>query len=281
MFHMYADDSQLGKATLPNCYEHQQSTIQQLQNCIKEISCWMYANKLKLNDSKTKFMIIETKKKTEKVQVKSIEIGESTITPSKCVRNLWVQMDSELSMAEQVHKICEACPFHLRTIWSIRQYLNSEATEALVHALITSRLDYCNSVLYGIHRYSIKKLQRLQNCAARVIYRKSKFEHVSDLLNDLHWLRIEERIQFKLLVITFKGIRGEAPNYITNLLKSYTPTRTLRSANHDLLTEPRSKLKAYDDRAFGVAAPRLFGTNSRSTLKTVYKTFFIIIILEC
>ena len=258
IFHMYADDSQLWKATLPNCYEHQQSTMQQLQNCIKEISCWMDANKLKLNDSKTEFMIIGSKKKTDKVQVKSIEIGESKITPSKCVRNLGVQMDSELSMAQQVHKICQACHFHLRTIWSIRQYLNSEATKALVHALITSRLDYCNSVLYGIHKYLITKLQRLQNCAARVIYKKSKFEHVSDLLNDLHWLRIEERIKFKLLVITFKGIRGEAPNYITNLLKPYSPTRTLRSANNDLLIEPRSKLKTYGDRAFSVAAPRLW-----------------------
>ena len=84
-------------------------------------------------------------------------------------------MDSELSMAEQVHKICQACHFHLRrTIWSIRQYLNSEATKALVHALITSRLDYCNSILYGIHKYLIKKLQRLQNCAVRVIYKQNQ-----------------------------------------------------------------------------------------------------------
>ena len=205
--------------------------MQQLQNCIKEISCWMAANKLKLNDSKTEFMIIRSKKKTDKVQVKSIEIGESKITPSKYVRNLGVEMDSELSMAEQVHKICQACHFHLRTIWSIRQYLNSEATKSLVHALIISRLDYCNSVLYGIHKYLIKKLQRLQNCAACVIYKKSKFEHVSDLLNDLHHKFI--------------------------YLKPYTPTRTLRSANNDLLIEPRSKLKTYGDRAFSVATPEL------------------------
>ena len=157
-------------------------------------------------------------------------------------------------MVHQVNSICKACHFHLRTIWSIRPFLNTEATKTL--ALITSRLDYCNSLLYGIHKYLIDKLQRIQNSAARVIFKKSKYDHVHDILNDLHWLRIEERIKFKLLVTTFKGIRGEAPNYIKEMLQPYTPSRTLRSSNQNLLQEQKSKLKTYGERAFSVAAPK-------------------------
>ena len=95
--------------------------------------------------------------------------------------------------------------------------------KTLIHAFFTARIDYCNSLLYGQPKCILKRLQSVLNSAARLIHLTSRYEHVTPLLIQLHWLPIEQRITFKIAVITFKALLGAAPSHITDLIKPYTP----------------------------------------------------------
>ena len=130
-----------------------------------------------------------------------------------------------------------------------------KTTEKLVHAFILSHLDNNNSLLFGIQESLLDKLQHIQNSAARLITRKGKFEHITPILSDLHWLPIRSRIKYKLLVLTFKCIYGIAPAYLQELVQIHKPKRNLRSGSRNLLTQIIVKTKSYGDRAFQKAAP--------------------------
>ena len=156
-----------------------------------------------------------------------------------------------------------------------RRYLSQDTTEILIHAYITSKLDNCNSLLYGIPAYMINKLQTIQNAAARIVTFTKKTEHITPVLCKLHWLPVQYRIIFKVLLLVYKGLNCLAPNYISELLHYRTSSRSLRSSSQRLLSIPRTSLKTYGDRAFSVAGPRLWNKlplllRSSNTL-TVFK----------
>ncbi|XP_046581762.1 uncharacterized protein LOC124289200 [Haliotis rubra] len=132
--------------------------------------------------------------------------------------------------------------FHIRNIGLIRRYLDQHSTIALVQAHVTSRLDYCNSLLFWLPNHLIKKLQQVQNTAARVVRRKRKFDNIQPVLQDLHWLPVRYRIQYKILVLVFLSLHNKAPDYLSSLLTRYHPPRTLRSCDKFLLTVPSSRL---------------------------------------
>ena len=127
----------------------------------------------------------------------------------------------------------------------------------MVHALVCSQIDTNNSLYYGLPNTQLQRLQRIQNAAARVIYKKSKYEHVTSLIYELHWLPVSYRILFKLLVLTFKCIHGDAPTYLSNLI-TIKPISTFGLRSNEmsyLLQEVRSKLVKAGDRSFAIAAP--------------------------
>ena len=157
----------------------------------------------------------------------------------------------------EIIEICKSAFFHLRRIAKIRSYLTEEATIALVHAFITCRLDNGNALLFGLPKYQIQRLQSIQNCAARLVKRHSRFDRASPLLFELHWLPVEQRITFKILLFVFKSLNGLAPFYLSDLISTYVSSRSLRSASLSLLHVPRSNQKTYGDTAFAVAALRL------------------------
>ena len=176
------------------------------------------------------------------------------------VRNLGVYLDNELSMSAHVNTVCSSCYYHLRTIRHIRPYLTLKAAKALVHSLISSRLDYCNSLLYGISESLIYKLQKIQNMAAKIVTNHRKFDHVTPLLRGLHWLPVKFRINYKVLLITYKALNGKAPSYISDMITQYAPERNLRSSTKYNLHQPRTKLKTGGDRAYCSAAPTLWNS---------------------
>ena len=204
--------------------------------------------------------MIGTRQQLCKINVNGIKVGNALIPAASSVRNLGAWFDETFSMDTHVTKTCSASFFHLHIIRRIRKYLSPVATETLIHAFVTSRIDYCNSVMYGLPAHQLAKIQRVQNAAARLILNESKFRHMTPLLKQLHYLPVTHRIRFKLLLMTFKAVHGLSPQYIRDLttIKTY-PRHKVRSSNSTLLQYPNTKsLAILSDRSFIWAAPRLW-----------------------
>ena len=131
-------------------------------------------------------------------------------------------------MASHITKICASSFYYVYNIRWIRKYLSRQSTEILVHAFITSRLDYCNGLLYGLPDCLLNKLQRVQNACARLIFREQKFCHVTPLIYELHWLPIKCRIEFNILLITFKILNFLVPTYLSSLISLRLPSKSSR-----------------------------------------------------
>ena len=168
-----------------------------------------------------------------------------------------------MSLQVNINNKCKAAYYYITNVRRIRKYLSNQATQTLCHALIIGRIDYCNSILYGLPAKQIAKLQRLQNSAARLIFKIPRFYHISQILRTLHWLPVEFRIHFKIIipVITFKATHGQAPVYLQELIsKRQEGSYNLRScAMGTILQTPRILTKkTLRDRAFLAAAPKLW-----------------------
>jgi hypothetical protein len=190
--HCYADDSQLYLAFNPNCETSQDEAVKATERCLLNIKMWAKSNCLKLNDDKTEFTIIGTRQQLAKIRFNSIRVGVCDITASSSVRNLGAWFDDKFSMKSHVTKTCGTAFFHLHNIRRIRKHLSQDTTKTLVHAFVTNKVDYCNSLLYGLPASQLAKVQRVQNAAARLIYRESKYCHITPLLKELHWLPIRD-----------------------------------------------------------------------------------------
>ena len=257
--HAYADDTQLYIAFKPEP-EHATNAVAAMQACITDIRKWMLMDKLMLNDEKTEFIVIGTRQQLVKVDIDSLCVGHTAILPSSEVRNLGGWFDNQLKMVTQINQTCKAAFFHIFNIRRIRKFLSFDTVQTLVNAFVISRLDYCNSILFGLPNTAVQKLQRVQNTAARLICNMHKFDHITPILVKLHWLPVRyRRKNFKILLITFKVIRGLAPKYLSELLTCKTKCNyNLRSSSEVLLQQPRIKtLRTLGDRSFTVAAPAL------------------------
>ena len=153
--------------------------------CVNEMDSWMVANKLKRNCDKSELIIFSSPYK-ERPDLTSLTIREEVINTSCKVRNIGVVFDESLSMAPQVAQLCKSSFYHLQKIARIRSYLTPETAKLLLHAFVTSKLDYCNSLLYGVPKYQILRLQRIQNVAARLVTATSRYDHISPVLKQLH-----------------------------------------------------------------------------------------------
>ncbi len=151
----------------------------------------------------------------------SIQLGSSTITPSRTARNLGVVIDDQLSFTDHIATTARSCRFALYNIRKIRPFLSEQAAQLLVQALVLSRLDYCNALLAGLPACTIKPLQLIQNAAARVVFNEPKKAHVTPLFIRLHWLPIAARIKFKVLMFAYKTTTGTAPIYLNLLVQTY------------------------------------------------------------
>ena len=256
--HLYADDTQL---YVPFDPANSVSVMRRLEACIAEVKLWMANNFLKLNADKTQFMILGGKHDLAKVSCRKVIVGNEEVLPSATVRNIGAMFDATLTMREHVNSVTKSSYFQIRNLSKIRKYLSNEAANSLTHAFITSRLDNLNSLLYNISDCQLKRLQSIQNQAARMITRKGKSEHITPILKDLHWLPVRFRIRYKILLLVYKCLHGGGPSYLASLLTEHQPSRTLRSAARSLLSEPRTQ-KKYGDRAFSVAGPKLWNSLS-------------------
>jgi hypothetical protein len=215
----------------------------------------MRDNKLKQNDDKTELIML-TPPRIE-LTLAGLKVGDVTVAPNPVVNDLGSKLDEGMEMVAHVNNICRACYFHLRNISSIRGSLTRDAAEKLVHAFISSRLDNSNSLLYNLPDRLLTKLQRVQNAAARIVTKTPKHASITNALQDLHWLPVKARISFKILTLVWKALHNRAPIYIKELLIPYTPSRTLRSSDRELLQVPKCRVR-HGERAFAVSGPKLW-----------------------
>ena len=175
--HSFADDLQLQMSALPDRISE---LLHSIQSCISDVNAWATANMLKLNDNKTELMLV-TSKRTEHLHSlsTSITIGNAQIPFKKSVKNLGFTLDCHLTMNAHVSNIARTCYFELRRLASIRRFLTSTATATLVSAFVLSRIDYCNSLLFGSTHDMTSHLQRIQNYAARVILHLPKSSSIT------------------------------------------------------------------------------------------------------
>ena len=159
--------------------------------------------------------------------------------------------------------------FQQRRIRAIRPYLNADTASMLVHAFVSSHIDYCNSLLFGVPVYSLQKLQHLLNCAARVITGIT-YKHDPDslhLLFTLHWLPVKYRIRYKLAVMVHNCRSGHAPKYLRDMISDYVPGKDLRS-KEELLLKPHSCRTEMGKRSFSYSAPFIWKSLSLSLRAT-------------
>ena len=271
-YHLYADDIQLYVSFKPNQTDAVDA-IRNLEACINDVSVWMNSHSLKLNNTKSEFVLFGSKVHLSKINIDSIFVQDAVIKVSDSCRNLGVMMDATMSMSSQISSICKSVWYQLRNLGFIRKYLTQSAAEKIVHALISSRLDFGNALLFNLPQTKLAQIQRLQNAAARIITLARKYTHITPILKFLHWLPIEQRIKFKILLSVFHCVQGSAPQYNMSLIKLYNPVRSLRSANSGLLSVPVCN-KSWGERAFARAGPSLWNSLPLSLRKTSSKDLF-------
>ena len=252
-FHSYADDTQLYIAVSPD----DTGPIDALFKCILDIKSWMAENFLQLNQDKTEVLVIGPEALREKLNFK---LEALSLNPSENVKNLGVVFDSNLTFERHIRQTTKNGFYHLKNIAKVRPFLSRANTETLIHAFITCRIDYCNALLSGLPKKNIEPLQLLQNSAARLLTKTRKRAHITPILKSLHWLPVCFRIDFKILLLVFKALNGLSPSYLSDLLLTYKPSRTLRSSDRGLLLIPKVRTKTHGEAAFCHYGPRLWNS---------------------
>ncbi len=226
--------------------------------CIVDIKNWMTSNFLLLNSEKQRCLIIGPKTPTSNNLEHCLTLDGCSVNSSSSVRNLGVLFNSNLSFDSHVSSICKTAFFHLKNISKLRPMLsmsNAETFNSCVYDLKV-RLLYC---FIGVVVCTLnKQITDGSNAAARVLTRTRKYDHISPVLSTLHWLPTKHRIDFKILLITYKALNGLAPQYLSELLSHYSPSRPLRSQNSGHLIIPRISKSTAGGRSFSYLAPKLW-----------------------
>ena len=209
----YADDHAIKLTFSANNISAEATALRSLENCAEDIKQWMDSNRFKMNSSKTEFILFGHPKQLRKCSSNYLKVCED-VSLSVDIRYLGVYLDSQLSFKQHITHKCKVAMLNIHKIRNIRSTLTTEATHTLVLGLVTSHLDFCNSVLFGLPKYSIKKLQRVQNIAAKLVLNRTKHESSTESRKQLHWLPIAARIEFKIIVLVYKCLHRNAPEYL-------------------------------------------------------------------
>ncbi|XP_055492976.1 uncharacterized protein LOC129698113 [Leucoraja erinacea] len=204
-FHCYADNTQLS----PLKHKKRSNLLNHIR-CLEDIKCWMAQNFLQINKSKSKVILLGPSDSIKMIA------GLGSLTPllKPHVKNLGVIFDSALKFDQEVNAVVKASFFQLRTIAKIKQFVQFDDLEKIIHKFIASRLDYCNSLYTGISQSSLPRLQLVQNAAVRLLTGTRKRDHITPILASLHWLPVRFRINFKILLYVYKALNRLAPTYI-------------------------------------------------------------------
>ena len=249
--HGYADDHQF---LFTFKIDFQVSVVRwKIPGALDIIGKWMKRFFLKLNPSKTQVIVFHPDSRHLNVVFNQVILSDrSRVQISNQVYNLGVILDSKMSFSPHISSAISHGYRLIRNITGIRKYITKEHLKILVNAIIIAKFDNCNSLYMGISAYDVGRLRKFQNSCARVIYNKKKRDHVSTILQELHWLPCEARTYFKILCYVFKCFHGLAPSYLSDLL-------IVKNSEDLSLHIPRT-LTCYGDRSFSCAGPRLWNS---------------------
>ena len=255
--HFYADNTQL---YISFSSSDSSSSISFLSTTLDSVYSWLVSNRLFVNPSKTEYMLIGNPQQCRKIISTSLTFCSTTISPTDSARNLGLIFDSNLSFNKQISAVCKSSFFQIRQLRQLRSSLDYNSAVILANSLVSSKLDYCNSLYYGLPSSSISRLQSVQNSLARVVFPSIKrSDHITPVLKKLHWLPILQRITFKIALLTFKALSYHEPSYLHQLLMPYQPTLHLRSVDQCLLTIPNIK-SSFGRRSFSFSAPSVWNS---------------------
>ena len=273
----FADDSN-GRKTFAITFQYD-VLKNDVRNCLEEITKWMNIMFLKINPDKTEILLLFPKSMENEVIIRGTIIDDKhCIRFSDSVKNVGVWVDKNLNLTHHVNQVVSHCYKILKDIGRIRSVLSQKHTEIIVHSVISNRMDYCNSLFHKIDKSNIEKLQKVQNSAARLIVRKRKRESISATIKELHWLRVESRIIFKILLLVYKSINGTSSKNIELEFKSHN----CREEDFLMLKTHFYKTK-YGKRTYKYNAPRLWNAlplhirtvDNIDTFKKMVKTILI------
>ena len=188
---------------------------------MSDLKIWMARRKLKLNDGNTKITVIRGNLRNVSVaNFGEVSFGDTQLVPCESAKNLGVVLDSSLSFRSHIDSIVKTCSFHVRNLYMIKNFVNGKNLVTLVHSLIISKVDYCNSLFIGLPNVILKKVQSVLNRAARLIFNLPLRVPTTFSLIELYWLPLKARIEFKICLITFKALKSNQPFYIRKLLST-------------------------------------------------------------
>jgi len=258
--HLYADDTQTYGPCRPDDVQDFELRI---SACVDDVALWMKSNRLQLNTDKTEVLWCATSRRQSQLPKLSLRICSDFVAPLLNVRDLGIYLDADLSMKSHVRRTTSSCFAILRQLRSLRRSIPSSVYQTLIVSLILTRLDYGNATLAGLPVYLVSRLQSVMNAAARSIIGIRRSEHITSTLANLHWLKVSERIKFKLAVLTYRCLHGAAPWYLTDdirLLFDIPSRHVLKSSSRNELVIKPTRLSTVGDRAFSYAAPRVWNS---------------------
>ena len=275
-YHFFADDTQL-------CIRVEDTDESKHRLSMSDLKIWMARRKLKLNDGKTKIIVIGGNLRNVCVaNFGEMSFGDTQLVPRESAKNFGVALDSSLSFRSHIDSIVKTCNFRIHNLYIIKDFVNRKNLVTLVHPLIISKVDYCNSLFIGLPNVILKKVQSDLNRAAR---KPAPKVPTTSSLTELQWLPLKARIEFKKCLITFKALKFNQPSYIRELLSfsSHESTLGLQSADDPYrLHEPSATgERRFANRSFSNISPRLYNKlpitikliDSLNTFKSHLKAF--------
>ena len=211
-----------------------------------------------------------------------MNVAGSIVPFTAHIKLLGVTLDKYLSFRKHTNLVSQSCHYHIKALRYIRHTLDTPTASLIAHALISSRLDYANAVLYGSPEYNFSKLQHIQNTLARIVLQSNHHAHseTRTLLQQLHWLPVHSRVCFKLATITYKALSTSSPQYLASIIHRHQPIRSLRSNDQLFLNQPFSRT-TFGSRSFRCAAPSVWNSlplqvrtsPTLATFKSALKTY--------
>ena len=262
-YHFYADDTQLFIHLSP---DDSLKSFDHLKSCLNDIQVWMSENKLKLNPDKTEFIVFGAKDRHKWLSDSlPVNILGNCLSPADVVRNLGVLFDAKFCFTNHVNSVIKSCFISLRDLHRIRRFLSVDTSVVIANALVSNRLDYCNSLFRSLSSRNATRLQYVQNAFAQFVTGASKYTHITSTLRTLHWLPVRQRIIFKTLVLVYKYLTTGQPKYFAPYLplyKSAVNTRHSNPKNLFLLVPSYCpsihKSKVHFNNSFSYDAPKLW-----------------------